>query len=129
MLIFPVPLQILLALLLFSSAASARPNVKCMRDELNNDRLPKVVRFQIVSENQIKAQAWSERNIASPKSDLLRVEVLGQEGVSIFSIAGLLGVSGEAKLLVTSTALKFHNVGSMIITNRTTGDVSAYHCQ
>ena len=128
MLIFAVPIQILVVLLIFSSQAFARSNVTCTRGDLN-DRLPKIVRFKIVSENQIEAQAWSEKNLASPKSDLVRLEVPGQDGVAIFSISGILGVSGDAKLLVTRTALKFHNVGSMIITNRTAGDISSYHCQ
>lgn len=113
---------------LISAPAFARSDVTCTRGDLN-DRLPKIVRFKIVSENQIEAQAWSQKNVASPKSELKSLEVPGQEGVAIFSISGLLGVSGNAKLLVTRTALKFHNVGSMIITNRTAGDISSYHCQ
>ncbi len=116
------------ALLCVPSAAIAKSNVTCSRGDLN-DRLPMVVRFQILSEDQIEAQAWSQQNIASPKAKLSRMDLPGQEGVAIFSIAGLLGVSGDAKLLVTRTALKFHNVGSMIITNRTAGDVSSYHCR
>lgn len=113
---------------LFSAAAFAGSDVTCTRGDAN-DRLPKIVRFKIVSENQIEATAWSQKNVASPKASLTRLEVPAQEGVAIFSIAGLLGVSGDAKLLVTRTALKYHNVGSMIITNRTSGDISSYHCQ
>jgi hypothetical protein len=126
--IFTVAATCAVAASLVSTEAFARSNVTCTRGDFN-DRLPKIVRFKIVSENQIQAQAWSEKNLASPKSDLVRLEIPGQEGVAIFSISGLLGVSGDAKLLVTKTALKFHNVGSMIITNRTAGDISSYHCQ
>jgi hypothetical protein len=119
---------LLLTATIFSAPAFARSEVTCTRGDLN-DRLPKTVRFKIVSENQIEAQAWSQKNVASPKSDLKSLEIPAQDGVAIFSISGLLGVSGDAKLLVTRTALKFHNVGSMIITNRTAGDISSYHCQ
>jgi hypothetical protein len=112
----------------YSTPVFARSEVTCTRGD-QNDRLPKIVRFKIVSESRIEAQAWSQKNVPSPKSDLLRLEVPGQEGVAIFSISGLLGVSGDAKLLVTRTGLKFHNVGSIIITNRTAGDISSYHCQ
>jgi hypothetical protein len=111
-----------------SEPAFAGSDVTCSRGDLN-DRLPKTVRFKIVSENQIEAQAWSQKNVASPKSELKSIEVPGQEGVAIFPISGLLGISGDTKMLVTRTALKFHNVGSMIITNRTAGDISSYHCQ
>lgn len=125
---FAIVTSLVISVSIASELAFAGSDVTCSRGDLN-DRLPKLVRFKIVSENQIEAQAWSQKDVASPKSELKSIEVPGQEGVAIFSISGLLGISGDAKLLVTRTALKFHNVGSMIITNRTAGDISSYHCQ
>lgn len=122
------PFLFFAATLLLASSVFAKSNVTCTRGD-ENDRLPRVVRFQILSEDRIEAQAWSQKNIASPKSELMRQAIPGQDGVAMFSISGLLGVSGDAKLLVTRTALKYHNVGSMIITNRTAGDISSYHCR
>jgi hypothetical protein len=124
---FTIVTLLVISVSIISEPAFAGSDVTCSRGDLN-DRLPKTVRFKIVSENQIEAQAWSQKNVASPKSELKSIEIPGQAGVAIFSISGLLGISGDAKLLVSRTALKFHNVGSMIITNRTAGDISSYHC-
>jgi hypothetical protein len=47
----------------------------------------------------------------------------------MFNVGGQLMVSGDAKLLITKAALKYRNVGLLLFTNRTSGEISSYHCQ
>lgn len=90
--------------------------------------LPNRIRFKIIDENQIEAWAWNQKDQPTPAIRLQAQDIPSQPGLALFNVAGQLTVSGDAKLLVTRTALKYRNVGRLLFTNRTTGELSTYHC-
>ncbi len=100
----------------------------CTRADLASG-LPVRLRFKIIDENQIEAWAWDRKDQPTPAIRLQAQEIPSQPGLALFNVAGQLTVSGDAKLLVTRTALKYRNVGRLLFTNRTTGELSTYHCR
>lgn len=91
--------------------------------------LPARLSFRIIDENQIEAWAWDRINQQTPVVRLQAQDIPSQPGLALFNVAGQLTVSGDAKLLITRTALKYRNVGRLLFTNRTTGELSTYHCR
>ena len=90
--------------------------------------LPARMGFKIIDENQIEAWAWDRKDQPTPAVRLQAQELPSQPGLALFNVAGQLTVSGDAKLLITRTALKYRNVGRLLFTNRTSSELSTYHC-
>jgi hypothetical protein len=111
-----------------SASASTTLVTKCLRADAAPG-LPPRIEFKIISENQIEAWAFSDKGLPAPTVRLESQEIPNQPGLALFNVGGQLMVSGDAKLLITSTALKYRNVGRLLFTNRTSGELSTYHCR
>jgi hypothetical protein len=115
-----------------SSQPNAAPDsvrvTKCSRADAASG-LPARIDFKVLNESQIEAWAWNEKGQMSASSRFDASELTSQPGLAMFNVGGQLMVSGDAKLLITKAALKYRNVGLLLFTNRTSGEISSYHCQ
>ena len=95
----------------------------------NLDGFPQSLRFWIVSQDELDARGIDRQQKESDTSRLRRVEFPTQPKTGVFSVSGFLGISGDAKLLVTKDALRFGEVGMVMIVNHSMRETVIYQCR
>lgn len=93
------------------------------------DRFPTSIRFQVTSLDQLEASAAYKDGRSVPPASLKRIEIPMQPKTAVFQVAGAIGVSGEAKVLISKDALRFGEVGTIMLINQSTRDSVDYQCQ
>lgn len=95
----------------------------------NLDGFPQGLRFRIVSQDELDARGIDRQQKESDTSRLRRVEFPSQPKTGVFSVSGLLGISGDAKLLVTKDALRLGEIGMVMVVNHSMRDTVIYQCR
>lgn len=101
--------------------------IECAANDVQ-ERLPVKVRIKILSTTQIEARGFDKSGSESPSSLMRRSELPDQSRAAVFMMGGMLGVSGNAKMLIARTALELGEVGTILILNQSTGENIAYLC-
>ncbi|CAN5529423.1 hypothetical protein BH10BDE1_BH10BDE1_17440 [soil metagenome] len=96
------------------------------RDEQQS--LPLILRIKIVSSDVIEVDATDKSNRDSAKVTVRRLEVANQSNRAIFLVGGSLGVSGDARLLVSKDALRLEELGTVMLVNQSTHESAIYPC-
>ena len=93
------------------------------------ERFPIGVSFQITNLDQLETSAKYEASRQVQSATLKRVEIMNQDRTAIFPVGGYLGISGEAKILISKEALKVGEVGTLMMINQSTRESVVYQCQ
>ena len=111
-----------------AAPAQARaPEIECSASGVQQ-RLPVKVRIKVLSVNELEAKGYDKADVETPASTMRRFEAPDQSGAAAFQMGGMLGVSGNAKLLISQTALQFGEIGTILIINSSTRESVAYGC-
>lgn len=112
-------------------AAATEPlarEISCTNSE-SQEGFPTSIRFRVVNPDEVEARGGDVKGRESSKTILKRTEIASQPKVAVFSVAGSLGISGDARMIVTKDALKFGEVGTMLIVNQTIRETAIYQCR
>ncbi len=90
---------------------------------------PQSLRFRIVNQDELDARGIDRKQKESDTVRLRRMDFAAQPKTAVFSVSGLLGISGDAKLLVTKDALRFGEVGMAMIVNHSIRETGIYQCR
>lgn len=109
-------------------ASPARtPEIECSASGVQ-ERLPVKVRIKVLSVNELEAKGYDKADVETPTSTMRRFETPDQSGAAAFQMGGMLGVSGNAKLVISQTAIQFGEIGTILIINSSTRESVAYGC-
>jgi hypothetical protein len=111
-----------------SSTAQAGTREFACAGRNQQGRLPVILRIKIVSGDEIEVDATDKSNHDSPKSSVKRIDVEHQPNAAIFPVSGLLGISGDARLLVSKNALRLEELGTVMLINQSTRESAVYPC-
>lgn len=95
----------------------------------NIEGFPQSLRFRIVNQDELDARGIDRKQKESDTVRLRRIDYSAQPKTGVFSVSGQLGISGDAKLLVTKDALRFGEVGMAMIVNHSIRETVIYQCR
>lgn len=92
------------------------------------DGLPVILRIKIISADEIEIDSTDKSNHDSAKVVVKRLDVVNQPNAAIFPVGGSLGVSGDARLLVSKGALRLEELGTVMLINQSNRESAVYPC-
>lgn len=110
------------------ATVKAAPEFNCAASE-TLESFPTALRLQMLSVDQIEATASYRGKRDIPTASLKRVEFANQPKTAVFPVTGTIGISGEAKMLIAKDALKYNEVGTIMVINLTMRESAVYQCQ